>query len=106
VCIAVAFFGMMTPLMNAHSQAIWQSQVPPGMQGRVFSVRRLIAQFTAPVRTALAGLLAARVAPGSVLVWSGALLVLIAGAQLLNPALRRVDGPLNPAPVVGAEAGG
>lgn len=102
VCLAVAVFGMMTPVMNAHSQAIWQAQVPPGMQGRVFSVRRLIAQFTAPVSTALAGLLAARLAPGSVLVWSGALLVLIAGAQLLNPALRRVDGPLNPGPAAGA----
>src|SRR5262249_35922706 len=32
----------MVPLMNAHSQAIWQTQVPRDMQGRVFSVRRLI----------------------------------------------------------------
>ncbi|MBB5233638.1 hypothetical protein [Deinococcus budaensis] len=102
VCLAVAVFGMMTPVMNAHSQAIWQAQVPPGMQGRVFSVRRLIAQFTAPLSTALAGLLAARLAPGSVLVWSGGLLVLIAGAQLLNPALRRVEAPLAPLPAAGA----
>lgn len=101
VSAAVACFGLMTPVMNAHSQAIWQSQVPPEMQGRVFSVRRLLAQFTAPVSTALAGLLAARVAPGSVLLWSGLALVLIAGAQLLNPALRRVDTPLTPVPAVG-----
>ncbi|MFD1729964.1 hypothetical protein ACFSC4_00785 [Deinococcus malanensis] len=25
----VAAFGIMTPIMNAHSQSIWQSQVPP-----------------------------------------------------------------------------
>ncbi|EYB67835.1 Major facilitator superfamily MFS 1 [Deinococcus phoenicis] len=105
VCIAVACFGLMTPVMNAHSQAIWQSQVPPDMQGRVFSVRRLIAQFTAPVSTALAGLLAARTAPGSLLLWSGLILVLVAGVQLLNPVIRRVDSPLTPAPVLGAEVG-
>lgn len=101
VSVAVACFGLMTPIMNAHSQAIWQSQVPPEMQGRVFSVRRLIAQFTAPVSTALAGLLAARAAPGSVLLWSGLALVVIAGAQLLNPALRRVETPLTPVPAGG-----
>lgn len=96
VCVAVAALGVMTPVMNVHSQAIWQSQVPPEMQGRVFSVRRLIAQFTAPLSTALAGLLAARYAPGAILLWSGVLMVLVAGAQLLNPALRRVEAPLTP----------
>ncbi|GMA16164.1 MFS transporter [Deinococcus metallilatus] len=105
VCIAVACFGVMTPIMNAHSQAIWQSQVPPDMQGRVFSVRRLIAQFTAPVSTALAGLLAARYAPGSILLWAGLLMGLVAGAQLLNPVIRRVETPLTPAPVAQAGMG-
>ena len=44
------------PIMNAHSQAIWQTQTPRELQGRVFSVRRLIAQCTWPLSTALAGL--------------------------------------------------
>ncbi|MEW6420337.1 MAG: MFS transporter [Deinococcota bacterium] len=106
VCVAVVCFGLMTPIMNAHSQAIWQSQVPPDMQGRVFSVRRLIAQFTVPVSTALAGLLAARYAAGSLLLWSGLLLVLVAGMQLLNPVMRRVEVPLAPACVATAEVSG
>lgn len=90
---AIAAFGVMTPVLNAHSQSIWQSRVPAEMQGRVFSSRRLIAQFTAPVSTALAGLLAARLAPGSLLVGSGLLIVVVSGLQLLNPVLRRVDEP-------------
>lgn len=106
VCVAVSCFGLMTPIMNAHSQAIWQSQVPPDMQGRVFSVRRLIAQFTAPVSTALAGLLAARYAAGSPLLWSGLLLALVAGMQLLNPVMRRVEVPLAPARLATAEVSG
>ncbi len=96
---AIAFFGIMTPIMNAHSQSIWQAQVPSELQGRVFSVRRLIAQFTVPVGTAIVGLLAARFAPGSVLLWAGLLMVAVSALQLLNPAMRRVEDPLQ---VVGA----
>ncbi|MFC4427371.1 MFS transporter [Deinococcus navajonensis] len=99
VCITA--FGMMTPVMNAHSQSIWQSQVPPEMQGRVFSVRRLIAQFTTPVATAGAGLLGAHTSPGLILLWTGLAMLVASGFQLLNPALRRVDD----LPVVTAPAG-
>ncbi|HYO14196.1 MAG TPA: MFS transporter [Thermoanaerobaculia bacterium] len=49
--VAVALFLLMSgaPIINGSSQAIWQSKVPPDVQGRVFAVRRLIAQFTAPL---------------------------------------------------------
>jgi hypothetical protein len=46
------------PVINGSSQAIWQSKVAPDVQGRVFSVRRLMAQITAPVAFLLAGPLA------------------------------------------------
>ncbi|KAA3661013.1 MAG: hypothetical protein DWQ04_17730 [Chloroflexi bacterium] len=46
------------PILNGSNQAIWQSKVAPDVQGRVFSVRRLIAQITAPVAVAIAGPLA------------------------------------------------
>lgn len=46
------------PFINGSNQAIWQSKVPPQFQGRVFSVRRLIAQVTAPIAAAIAGPLA------------------------------------------------
>lgn len=103
--LALFVLGLTYPAMNAHSQSIWQSQVPPAMQGRVFSVRRLIAQFTSPLSTALAGLLAARYAGGSVAALAGLLLAGVAAAQLFNPVLRRVeDGP--PAAVGATPEGG
>jgi len=79
------------PVMNAHSQAIWQAQVPTGMQGRVFSVRRLIAQFTSPLSVALAGVLATRLPVGGLLLGLAALVGAVALLQLLNPSLRRVE---------------
>jgi MFS family permease len=54
-------FGFILPTLNGSSQALWQTKVPPDLQGRVFSVRRLIAQITAPVGMLLAGPLADRV---------------------------------------------
>lgn len=54
-----AFMGQfIIPILNGSNQAIWQAKVAPDVQGRVFAVRRLIAQITAPVATALAGPLA------------------------------------------------
>lgn len=46
------------PIINGSNQAIWQAKVAPSVQGRVFAARRLIAQVTAPLATALAGPLA------------------------------------------------
>jgi len=44
-------------LINASSQAIWQSKVAPDLQGRVFSARRLIAWFTNPIAPIIGGVL-------------------------------------------------
>src|SRR3984893_12835951 len=46
------------PVINAASQAIWQSKTPRDVQGRVFAVRRMIAQFTVPIGDFSAGPLA------------------------------------------------
>lgn len=58
-----ALFVMMLgfPFINACSQTIWQSKVPADIQGRVFAVRRMIAQSTAPLGYLVAGPLADRV---------------------------------------------
>ena len=56
------FFMMGTvPVMNGSNQAIWQSKVPASLQGRVFAVRRLIAQLSMPLSMILAGVLADQV---------------------------------------------
>ncbi len=49
------------PTVNASSQSIWQSKVPPDLQGRVFSVRLMMAQLGTPLAMLLAGPLADRV---------------------------------------------
>jgi len=90
---AVASFlvAAMIPIMNAHSQAIWQTQTPHELQGRVFAVRRLIAQFTWPLSTALAGWAAGAFNPGLVMAVLAALLVLFCIGQMFNPYLLRVE---------------
>jgi MFS family permease len=56
---AASFMGQfILPILNGSNQAIWQAKVAPDVQGRVFAVRRLIAQVTVPVATAVAGPLA------------------------------------------------
>ena len=55
----ITMFG--APVINGASQAIWQVKVPPDVQGRVFAVRRMLAQFTAPLGHLAAGPLADRV---------------------------------------------
>lgn len=48
-------------MVNGLSQSIWQAKVPAGLQGRVFSARRMIAWMIMPVATLLAGPLADKV---------------------------------------------
>lgn len=52
---------LVIPLVNSSNQAIWQSKVPPDLQGRVFSVRRLIAQIVNPLGLLIAGPLADKI---------------------------------------------
>ncbi|MCB1054896.1 MAG: MFS transporter, partial [Acidobacteria bacterium] len=49
---------LVLPMLNASSQAIWQAKVEPAVQGRVFAMRRLIAQATGPFAFLAAGPLA------------------------------------------------
>jgi MFS family permease len=50
VWIAASLMGMFfVPIINGSNQAIWQAKVAPDVQGRVFSIRRMIAAATAPL---------------------------------------------------------
>jgi MFS transporter, DHA3 family, macrolide efflux protein len=54
-----SFIGQsLAPWINGSNQAIWQAKVAPDVQGKVFSIRRLIAWFTLPAGTLIAGPLA------------------------------------------------
>ena len=50
-----------SPIINASNQSIWQAKVEPDVQGRVFSVRRMIAWVVSPLGQLLAGPLADKV---------------------------------------------
>jgi DHA3 family macrolide efflux protein-like MFS transporter len=112
-----AFLGQfILPILNGSNQAIWQAKVAPDVQGRVFAVRRLIAQVTAPLATVIAGPLADNLfepamapdgilagsfgwlvgtGPGSgmglMFVLSGGLAVLVGAGGYLFPAVRNAE---------------
>ncbi|WP_161880831.1 MFS transporter [Deinococcus alpinitundrae] len=88
---ALLLFGLTSPVLNAHSQSIWQGQVPPALQGRVFSVRRLIAQFTGPLSIALTSIAAVALPVGPLVMGLAGLLIVFCTVQLFNPVLRRVE---------------
>lgn len=56
--IAAFLFMLVLPLVNASSQAIWQSKVPPDVQGKVFAARAMIANLSTPLAMILCGTLA------------------------------------------------
>jgi len=98
------------PIMNASSQAIWQSKTPHDVQGRVFAVRRMIAQFTVPIGDFSAGPLADKVfnpalMPGGALADTAGRVIGVGpgrgiGMMLLTmalvPAITALVGFLNP----------
>ncbi|HWG84281.1 MAG TPA: MFS transporter [Deinococcales bacterium] len=46
---------LIVPVLNGCNQAIWQAKVPPDIQGKVFSARRMIAWLANPLAMLLAG---------------------------------------------------
>ena len=61
--VAAGAFGALLafPMVQACTEALWQTKVPPPLQGRVFSVRNAISASTLPLAYLLAGPLADQV---------------------------------------------
>ncbi len=61
--IAAPVFAVMAmvPIANTSSQVLWQLKVPPALQGRVFAIRRMVANAISPIAILAAGPLADRV---------------------------------------------
>lgn len=53
--IAGCTIGVFAIIANSSNQAIWQLKVPPSLQGRVFSARRVISQFISVIPMAISG---------------------------------------------------
>jgi MFS transporter, DHA3 family, macrolide efflux protein len=58
---AVCLFSLLDPVVGTSSQALWQTKVPPDIQGRVFAVRRMISRSGLAASLLLAGPLEERV---------------------------------------------
>jgi MFS family permease len=61
--LALVVFGILLmntthPIAGGSSQSIWQSKVPPSLQGRVFAIRQISAISAAPIAFLLAGITA------------------------------------------------
>lgn len=112
-------FGIMftMPITNGCSQALWQSKVAPDAQGRVFSVRSMLAFSAVPMGTLLSGPLAdyvftpalmpggslagtfigraLGVGPGRgiglMLILTSILYIVVSSISLLHPRIRRVE---------------
>jgi DHA3 family macrolide efflux protein-like MFS transporter len=56
--LAAFLFFFSLPIVNGSSLAIWQTKVDPGLQGRVFAVRNMIASSSLPLAYLAAGPLA------------------------------------------------
>lgn len=72
VSVSAFLLMAMVPIANTASQVLWQTKVPPAVQGRVFAIRRMISQAISPIAILLAGPLADNVfepmlAPGGAL---------------------------------------
>jgi len=59
--VAQFMFTFTIPFVNGSNQAIWMSKVDPSMQGRVFSIRRMVAQVSVPLALLVSGPLADKV---------------------------------------------
>jgi hypothetical protein len=117
VWVAASFLGaLFGPLIDGSNQAIWQSKVAPEVQGRVFSVRMLIAWCAGPITAFIAGPLSdyalepamrsngiwaerlgwlVGTGPGAgmslLFVFSGLIVVLIGMGGYLFPAIRNAE---------------
>lgn len=58
IAVPVALVLMIVPVANTCSQVLWQTKVPPGLQGRVFAIRRTVANAISPMAILIAGPLA------------------------------------------------
>jgi DHA3 family macrolide efflux protein-like MFS transporter len=59
--VAGLLFFISIPIMNASQDSIWQTKVPPALQGRCFAIQRVLSEAAMPVGFCLAGPLADRI---------------------------------------------
>jgi hypothetical protein len=119
IALATYFYYLPFPLVNGSDQAIWQRKVPYEVQGRVFSIRRMLAQSMIPLAYLTAGPLSDKVfkpllsangslatsfgqffgigpsrGMGLLIFLMGAFIVVLTLSTALNPRVRNIEDEL------------
>jgi len=119
IAIATFFYYLPFPLVNGSDQAIWQSKVPPELQGRVLSFRRMLSRSMIPLAYLTAGPLSDKVfrpllsqngalasslgqffgvgpsrGMGLLIFLMGLFIVVLTVATALNPRVRNIEDEL------------
>lgn len=91
------------PIVNASQDAIWQTKVPPALQGRCFAIQRLLSEAAMPVGYALAGPLADHAFGGrgrglaTIFILAGSVMAVAGAAAYGASAIRNIDSDLDDA---------
>ncbi|MFQ5552264.1 MAG: MFS transporter [Thermoplasmata archaeon] len=88
--IGLAGMGFAISLASVSSSTIFQREVPLELQGRVFAARGVLAQGLQPIALVTVGVLAASIGVQELLIWSGALIVILGLLALASEGLRKL----------------
>jgi DHA3 family macrolide efflux protein-like MFS transporter len=92
VAVGAAFVvGFSNPIVNGSLLAMFQSIIPPEMQGRIFTLILSITGVTTPIGLAIAGPVGDAFGVPVWFVVSGTVTSLMALAQLLVPSVKRIE---------------
>jgi DHA3 family macrolide efflux protein-like MFS transporter len=91
LAVGILLTGFALPVANVSSETIWAGVVPKELLGRVYAVRRTIAQISGPVATLLTGFLAEVVGVIPILLLCASLGILILGYSWFFTAFPSVE---------------
>ena len=89
--VFAALGAMMLPMINGTFQAVFQSSIPPEIQGRVTSLIDFAAMLAIPIGTAIAGPVSDAVGIETWFVVGGVAMILSGIAGFLIPAMRNLE---------------
>ena len=88
-------FGLALPVATGPLHAIYQSAVPPEMQGRFFTLNRSVINVASPLGLAIGGPLADAVGVRALFIVGGAATLVVALVRAITPAIRALDGEMD-----------
>ncbi|MFX0149604.1 MAG: MFS transporter [Candidatus Hodarchaeota archaeon] len=91
LAIGILFTGFALPLANVSSETIWAKTVPKELLGRVYAVRRTVAQISGPVSILLSGFLAEFIGVIPILLMCSVLGIFILGYSWFFTAFPSVE---------------